>query len=510
MGTLEDLGYGDLEAAQQDYTPLTEAAFTTAQVQELAKKDLNFLAPLAMPTVFKFLYPVVFLSIWNLLITTVVKIRDFTQLAIGLPRGFGKTTVVKLFILFCILFTQKKFILIISSTSTLAENILSDVQDMLNEPNIKRVFGDWRLGIEKDTQSVKKFGFRGRNITLAALGAGTSLRGLNIKNERPDVMIFEDIQTRECADSQVQSEALERWMVGTAMKAKSPTGCLFLFIANMYPTKFSILRKLKNNPKWVKFIVGGILADGQSLWEELQPIEQLIAEYESDTAMGHPEIFAAEVLNDEQAAEGTAIDLTKLPEYPYLQDELCIGNFIVIDPAVGKTAGDAVTITYFEIYDTRPVAVEIKEGLYSPGQTIEEALKLCFDHNCFLIVIESNAYQATLKYWFDFICLQRGIVGVEAVEMFSGVNSKIARILTMFRAWLAGEIFVHPNCRVMVYNQAASFNPIKNNNTDGILDCLTYAPRVIEQFGAQVLSRNILSLVNNTDSIDVDQFNSAF
>jgi len=35
-------------------------------------------------------------------------------------------------------------------------------------------------------------------------------------------MIFEDIQTRECADSKVESDKLERWMIGTAMKAKSP------------------------------------------------------------------------------------------------------------------------------------------------------------------------------------------------------------------------------------------------------------------------------------------------
>ena len=219
----DELGFTAEELETQVFPEadvITEAAFDVFEVQELARHDLNFLAPLAMPTIFKFMYPAVFLAVWSLLLSTVAKTRDFTQLALGLPRGFGKTTLVKLFILYCILFTGKKFILIISSTAGLAENILADVIDMLNEPNIKKVFGDWKLGIEKDTQGIKKFGYRGRNITIAALGAGTSLRGLNIKNERPDVMIFEDIQTRECADSQVQSDTLERWMVGTAMKAK--------------------------------------------------------------------------------------------------------------------------------------------------------------------------------------------------------------------------------------------------------------------------------------------------
>jgi len=518
MTILSDLGFTheEIQKAQENLPKediqelTTEASFTTAEVINLAKSYLNFLAPLIMPTVFKFDFPAVFLSVWFLLITTVNKVRDFTQLAIGLPRGFGKTTLIKIFIFFCIVFTKKEFILVISSTASLAENILADVQDMLNEPNVKRVFGDWRLGLEKDTQAVKKFGYRGRNITLAAIGAGTSLRGLNIKNVRPDVMIFEDIQTRECADSQIQSEALERWMIGTAMKAKSPMGCLYVFVANMYPTKFSILRKLKTNPKWVKFIVGGILANGESLWEELQPIKQLLEEYESDVAMGHPEIFFAEVLNDTEAAEGRAIDISKLPIYPYEENELCVGNFIVIDPATGKEGKDEVTITYFEIYNTLPVAKKILEGAFSPGDTIKNALTLALNNNCSLIVIESNAYQATLKYWFDFCTLQLGIIGIEAVEIYSGISSKISRVLTMFKALLAGEIYIHPDCKVAVYNQASQFNPLKNNNTDGILDCLTYASKVIEQFGTQIISRGVLGNMNSVSSIDVDAPNSAF
>lgn len=507
-----DLGFTEEElatSAPQD--TITEAHFNVEEVRELAKGNLNFLAPLAMPTVFKFMYPPVFLAVWSLLLSTVVKARDFTQLALGLPRGFGKTTLVKLFVLYCILFTSKRFILIISSTAGLAENILADVVDMLNEPNIKRVFGDWKLGVEKDTQGIKKFGYRGRNITLAALGAGTSLRGLNIKNERPDVMIFEDIQTRECADSQIQSDTLERWMVGTAMKAKSPAGCLFLFIANMYPTKFSILRKLKSNPLWIKFIAGGILANGESLWEELQPIEQLMREFESDLAMGHPEIFCAEVLNDAEAAEGTALDLSKLPIYPYEPDELCVGNFIVIDPATDKPGSDEVSIGYFELYaDSKPVLKEVEEGRFSPGDTIQRAIKMALRNNCSCVGIESNSYQYTLKYWCEFTCLQLGIIGIDFVEVYSGMVKKASRIMTMFKALLAGEQYIHQSVRVTVYNQIQQYSVLRRDNTDGILDLMTYAPKMIELYGVQIVSRGILGNMDDNSNIDVDRMNSSF
>lgn len=473
---------------------ITEAAFQSQEVQTLAKENLDFLAALAMPTIYQFGFPPVFQAVWQWLLAETFKPRSFPQLALGLPRGFGKTTLIKIYILYCILFTQKRFILIISATATLAENILSDVVDFLNEPNIKKVFGDWRLGIEKDTQSLKKFGFRNRNITLAALGAGTSLRGLNIKNERPDVMIFEDIQTREQADSKTQSEDLEKWKVGTAMKAKSPHGCAFIFVANMYPTKWSILRRLKANPNWIKFIAGGILADGTSLWEDLQPIAQLTREFENDLAAGRPEIFYSEVLNDENASSNNLIDLSLLPPLPYDPDDIPppAGRFIIIDPSGNKSNSDATAIGYFEVHDARPVLRSLINERLSPGDTIRKAIELGLRNNCRLIAVESVAYQATLNYWFNFICQQQGIFGFEAVEVYPGGWSKNSRILAMLKSYAAGEIFVDTECKPQVHLQITQFNPLKTDNTDDVLDLLTYAPKVIEAYGAYLISNDII------------------
>lgn len=472
--------------------PMYEGSFEIDQVLEAAKADPDFLAALAMPTVFTYSWPPVFRGVWFWLLQNAEKERAFPQLALGLPRGFGKSTVVKLFILYCILFTEKQFILVMAATATLAENIISDVFDMLDEPNIQTVFGDWKLGREKDTNAVKKFGFRGRNIIVAAIGAGGSVRGLNLKNARPDVMVFDDIQTREEADSKEVSDKLYQWMLGTAMKAKSPKGCMFLFIANMYPTPNSILKKLKSNPHWVKFIAGGILTDGTSLWEELQPIKQLLQEYLNDAESGHPEIFASEVLNDEDAALHNLLDFAKLPKYPFHPDDLHAGNFIVIDPATDKVNADSVSIGYFEVLEGKPVAKEILEGSFSPSENIKHAIKMCMRHNCPVVFIEANAYQYTLKYWSEVICQQLGIEGIQFVDIYSGKLSKNSRILTMFKAYAKGEIFVHQDCITQVHAQIREFNPLKTNNTDGILDLLTYAPRIITEYAKYLRTTTIL------------------
>lgn len=517
---LSDLGFSEAEARAGHSLPglggnqveqelLQEVKVTVADVIQQSRENLNFLAALATPEVFKFNYPVILLGVWGLLLEYAVKTRDFSKILLGLPRGFGKTMMIKLYILWLILFTDRRFILVICENEKKAINILSDVTDMLNEPNIIRTFGDWKLGLETDQLALKKFGFRGRNVILMAAGQGTGVRGITLKNERPDVMIFDDIQSREAANSPTEFETLENWFHGTALKAKSPIRCLYIFVGNMYPTKYSLLRKLKYNPTWIKFTAGGILADGTSLWEELQPLKQLLSEFENDLISGKPEIFYSEVLNDENASSNHLIDLSKLPQYPFEDDDFAVGKFIIIDPASGKVDGDAISIGYFEVHDTKPCLLELEEGRFSPGETIRRAIQMCLRRGCRLVVIESNAYQYTLNYWFTFICQQMQITELEAVEIYSGAHSKISRILTMFKSLVAGEIYYHPRCKALVDLQITQFNPLKKDNTDGILDLLTYAPRVLELYPDAIQAGNVIA-AEEWQAIGVVEHNSSF
>ena len=487
-------GYQPEEKYQAQEDPVVENSYNRQEVIVAAEADVNFLAGLAMPTVFKYFLPPVLLTVWSLIKAAAHKTRDFSQFAIGIPRGHAKTTLIKIYILYCILFTNKKFILVISATATLAENVIADVVDMLNEPNIKAIFGDWKLGCEKDTEALKKFGFRGRNIILAGIGAGGSLRGLNLKNERPDVMVFEDVQTRECADSEVQSKALLQWMLGTAKKAKSPHGCIYVFLGNMYPTKHSILKKLKANPRWIKFISGAILADGSALWPELQPLEQLIEEFEDDLAMGHPEIFLAEVMNDDTASASNRVDLSKIKDCPYTFDDIPQGKAIIIDPADDKATSDDTSIGLCHVYDGTPVLMESEEGIMSPGDTIKNALRMAIRHQCTIIAVESNAYQRSLLYWFGFISQQIGLSGIQFVEIYSGSKSKNGRIADSIRSLNSGEIMIAELVRSKVLKQIVEWNPLKTNNTDGLLDIVGYMQKCVELYG--ILMESITTAIN--------------
>ena len=474
--------------------PVEAGAFNRDEVYTLAGASLDYLSALANPEGHTANYPPTFQAVWKLLLTEEGRERAFPKIALGLPRGFGKTAVLKLFLLYCILYTDRRFIMIVASTSKMATNILADVCGFLDTPNIREVFGDWRIGLTEDTKESKKFGFLGRNIVMAAIGESGSLRGINIFNARPDVICFDDIQSREDAMSEVLSNAIYTKMLSTTMKTKDASGCMYLFLGNMYPTKNSILLKLKNNPSWTTFIVGGILADGTSLWEAVHPIKQLLEEYQNDKNAGHPELFMSEVLNDENASVNRAIDISLIPE-PILSAEIPAGSFIMIDPSNDKANSDLVSIGYFEIFNGVPVLMDVIDDRLSPGDIVRQAIGLAVDRGCSLIVVEANAFQYSLLYWFNSIGEQLGITGITYMPIYSGKLSKNSRILTMFKQLTANpaEVMLSNNVRSLVISYINTFNPLKNNNVDNVLDLLTYAPRIVAEMGhLTVINQSVL------------------
>lgn len=467
------------------------SSFDRDEVIHNIKESPDFLAGICVPDIFKFFFPPIFVAVWGLLKDAVAKQKGLLQLAIGIPRGFAKTFILKLFTVFVILFSDRQFILIVCNTEALAMNFMSDVFDILNSPNIKMLFGDWSLGMEKDTQALKKFGFRGRDIIVAGIGVGTSMRGLNLKFRRPDIVIMDDMQSREDAEVAAIAKKQLIWMMGTLMKARNYTRCLFIFVGNMYPFEDCILRKLKLNPKWISFICGGILADGKSLWEDLRPLDDLLAELENDIAMGHPEIFYSEVLNDEEAGSVSGIDVSSIPPYPPYLDELePQAGCIIIDPASGKSAGNDVAIGLFLIYDAVPVFRKVISDKLSPGDTVQTALLLAMQHGIKLIAVESNAYQFTLIYWFDFICRQLKLEGIQVVELYASNYSKNSKIKNMLPMLLPSpkkenkvDIILHPEVRSQVVSEIVQWNPLKIHNIDNVLDLLAWVYKAIELYG---------------------------
>lgn len=463
--------------------------FERMELFNRCKTDLNFLAGMAMPLIFTSMFPPVFLALWEMLLEK-CSIDNIFRLLLGLPRGHAKTTFIKLFCLYCILFTNRQFILIICASQPKAENFLSDVVDMLDEENIVNIFGNWKLTLETDKVNLKKFVFMGRDIILAASGQG-SVRGINIKNRRPDVIVMDDVQDKENAESDTESHKLLNWIQSTVMKLRDPHRCFFIFIGNKYkvdPSCVCILEKLQNNKLWFKVVTGAILSDGLPLWPELHNLESLMEEFQNDFNMGCPEIFLAEIMNDTDANLNALVDLTKVPLSPYDnpdQRALCQGRFVIIDVATNKVGADDTVLGLYGIYDAEKVNMEeLKVGSFDPKQTIQEALKFCFTKGANVIAVEDTAYQGSLLFWFEEVCKELQIGEGLYFVALTPIGKKTARIIAFLKQILKKnpDIYIGMECRELLFNQALAYKPAKQKNSDDVLDNGSYWNQFIEKY----------------------------
>lgn len=483
-----------------------------AEAAEICRQDINFLGMLANPEEFIFAFPPFYITLFRLLTGFKSKLERF---AIGIPRGFAKTTFIKLLCVWYILFSDRRFILIVGASEGLAANTLADIIDMLNSTSIIRLFGNWQAnGVDVDTQTFKVFNFRGRSIILRAIGAGSSVRGINRKNARPDVIIMDDVQTRELAENKELSDALLNWVLGTLMMTRSNKGCTYIYVGNMYPQN-CILEKLRTNTQWTSLVVGGLLADMTSLWEELRPADELLEEYQALNELGKAEIFICEILNSTDLSHMSGLDLNKIPELPEYYQQLIDageseGSFILIDPSSGKKLGDDCTIEHYEVIDGKPVLADVKFGTFTPLETIRTALKVGLETNTRLICVEDVAYQSTLLFWFNHICTEDGITGFEFQPVSPKNRAKNNRIKRGLLALIAAAIYLHPKVRALVLAQAVDWNPLKIDNEDDIIDPIGYVEEVMNTYPEFIVKQLFDIDTSTAEAAHADDLNLPF
>ena len=463
---------------------------TIEEAKENCKTDLNFLSRFCIEDIHEDDYPEFYSEIWFFVIQKIFEVKytlhAIFRFALGLPRGHAKTTLSKLLVVYGILFGLFDFVLIVGSSEPRAQDILDDINAILGGSNVRKTFGDWNhpRAIERDTREVKIRNFLGREIILAAVGVGTSLRGINIRNRRPGFILMDDVQSKENDDSPPERERIIRWILSTLLKARDPKHCFVLFIGNMYSEQ-CILKQLQNHRQWTSLITGAILADGTALWPALHPLNNLLDEYEHDAALGKADIWFSEIMNDPQSLTQSLFPEGTIPDCPFAEDtELEIqASYVTIDPAGFRSDSDEnVVVTHYIVADT-PMVVDIRAGVWDPEKTILEALDAATIHKSTHIGVESVAYQQTLKFWMELYIKRMQIEDfIKVVEMHPGMASKESRI----RVWVSNVLesnyyILRQLDKALILWQGIRYRKGKKENQDDILDGCAFGDFMINK-----------------------------
>ena len=459
--------------------------------QAALKRDLDVWAAFCIPEIASLPFPPFYHTVWNLLLQRVISLQQALSIvyrfALGLPRGFAKTTFVKLLVSHWVVYGLRDFPLIVGSREGLAERVVADIADIFQTENLTTLFGSWTDRLEKDTQAQKIGWYCGRQVTLAAIGAGTSVRGINVKHHRPDVLVMDDMQSRENAESPAERVSLERWAVATLFKIVVPKGAFLLFIGNMYNEE-CLLYKFQQSQQWTTLITGAILSDSESLWPEHKPLEVLREEWEHDVGLGLGDVFYAEVQNDPKAVRLSLLQGKELRLEP--PSEYYDATFLTVDPSGIKDLSDANGICVHGCVGEKGYVLAADDTKRLPIDVVNRIIEWSILHRVSLIGIESTAYQSTLMYWIEHFREQRGIEHFPPiVELRAWRRDKDGRILSWVQAACSGMYaIVDEHAYGLLLSEALSYRLGLPKNRDNILDAAAYGLDIIYRYRPQLLA----------------------
>lgn len=455
-----------------------------SDLRAACRQSIDHLAATAAPHIYQFQFPEYYRAIFEIIRNALETVRDFSKLALGFPRGFAKSTFLQFVILWAIQFSGKRNIVIIcANVEPLGKSFMANLVSFLDHENICALFGNWRISALKTTQTDLEFRLDGRLIKITVAGQGASLRGLMRDGSRPDFIILDDIQTKEDANSEEVSEKILDWLYSTINFLRSPFGCTYVFLANMYPTPHALLKKLAEDPEWQTFIASAITSDGESLWEELHPLEQLLKDFNSLKSQGKESIFWSELMNDGNQNTKLSYDAGKLKLYDTYQIEFHQGSFLVIDPSGRKKKSDNTVISGFRVIDGVPVCIRAIDEILTPKQTIQRAIEMATEIGASLIAAEDVAYQETLIFWFTEYLSAARMSGIQLVGINPGGVSKNSRLINVIKSSQVGEIGFVPETAQLFTDEATGFNPLTEKNKDNFMDTCEYAQKVVQVHG---------------------------
>lgn len=238
--------------------------------------------------------------------------KDVIRNALIVPRGHAKTSIaVTLFFLWSIVHLKFHYGIIITNTSTLAEDNLSTIaKELVNNTLLKLVYfpntridsGLW------NREEIECFIPDDRNVTqslkIKAFGSGKEVRGTKYGAYRPDVIVCDDLETSEQVNSKEQRAKLKKWVEGDVMPLFGDRG-YFCIIGTILHYD-SILNNIKDNVNEAysdyntiqyKAIEKDEFGVEHALWEDWKPLSWLHKEMERLSLQGELSSFYREYLN---------------------------------------------------------------------------------------------------------------------------------------------------------------------------------------------------------------------
>ena len=158
---------------------------------------------------------------------------DTPFVAIAAPRGHAKSTSISLsYVLACVLFRDRRFVLLVSDTESQASMFLGQIaqelsenEDIINLFHIKRDPDSGKVKFIKESATDIIVELEdGHKFRIIAKGSEQKLRGMLWNGSRPDLIVCDDLENDEIVMNKERREKFKRWVYGALIPCRSQHG----------------------------------------------------------------------------------------------------------------------------------------------------------------------------------------------------------------------------------------------------------------------------------------------
>lgn len=401
---------------------------------------------------------------------------DILQLILAVPRGHAKTTIAKLACIYYYLFTDFSYVLYMSNTASVSIPAVNDIIGFMESDNFKAVYGEIEFLTKQEGKGIYRFKLpNGKICILKAFSAGQQVRGTNIHNTRPQLIVVDDLEDNDNIATKELFDKLKRWFYGPFKKCIDKFNNKWIWIGNLISEQSMLAENLKSE-FWHSRLYGCIKDDGTPLWEGLWSLEALKQDYAEYEEAAMADVWFAEMMNMPMAGVDGVIQASDITYAPRMEMNDHKIGFITVDLAHSIETWAHETVVAVHMYNEefefwQIVQTNGYKGM-DPVKLFPIVMQAAQDWGIYVVGIENVAYQATVQPIWEHFCLIDNIQGMTFVGI-PARSQKFARIITWAGLLKTGEYRLTQG-DFAVTQQLLAFNPKKKENVDDIIDACAH------------------------------------
>ena len=350
--------------------------------------------------------------------------------------------VLRAFPFHCLTFPSrdKRYVVFIMANQRLASKRLKEIEDewLSNEllsMNLVKIVEQSQTGFEvvvTDENQEEMW------VRFEAYGKGASIRGLNVHDCRPSIVLIDDPQDIEDAKSDTVQESDWEWFLSDVNFLGKKTR--IFMIGNNLGEKCLIERVIENQ-KDLKFIgvrIPILDAEGNSVWPERWSSDEIKAEREAFRRIGNLDVWEREKMCIAISPES---QLFKKEYFKYYKPEVVttkdMNIFTTVDLAISQkeTADYTVVCTVGVNSDNHWFILDINYGRWNPSDTIDAIFDAVVRYKPVYVGMEKVAYQAALSHFVEKEMPKRNVwFTVKDLEAKEKKEERIKAIQPRFKA----------------------------------------------------------------------------